>query len=404
LISTDQSIGVFFSEYSIDHIAAFTAIWAMTLIMSKPRIDKLALCAVLCVTSLFIMPKYHFPLNLGLLGYLFVCYSDSKKVLKIFSGLFAGVVTALLLISAVFIFNSGSFMDNFKYAYLFNLKLSTVMSEKLPDSSLFSRVFFHVLFFLRHHPLLSGLFTLGILGWSRRTVSMWRKPDHYVWGGGGVLLGCLMATASTSMYTEQYLAPTLLCLALFVPFAFTFISSTVTIRLTKLVAAVVVFCMLLVRLDRVADEFKLTPLDARADTAIERKLLEEVRMVPSGVNILKEYDELLDIVPRNEAVVAAWPYHPLFRRDLTFQIYDDLPSISFGFKNDDPLVQSFSAATFKEALEKRPPGLIILQGMDEFYPRGWDKVAQEFISRNGSLYKSYSAKLINGYVRRDLLR
>ncbi|GAM08748.1 hypothetical protein OR1_01022 [Geobacter sp. OR-1] len=62
LISTDRSIGVFFSEYSIDHLAALAAILAMSLVMSEPGFLRLVLCTMLSLTSLFIMPKYHFPL------------------------------------------------------------------------------------------------------------------------------------------------------------------------------------------------------------------------------------------------------------------------------------------------------------------------------------------------------
>lgn len=404
LIGTDRSVGVFFSEYSIDHFAALTAIWALTIIMSAPRFGKLVLCTALAVASLFFMPKYHYPLFFGLLGYLWTFYAREKRPLLLVGGLLAGAAAALVAIGAVFLLNHGSLVNNFKYAYLFNFKLANVMDERLPDSPLFAPMINHAQIFLRHHPFLLTVYALGIAGWGRYVVKTWPRPDHYVWGGGGILLGCLLSTSVTTIYTEQYLTPLLLCLALFVPFIFSeVISSRNSIRYLRAVLVVIVFCMLVVRLDHVADEFQLTPSNSRGNTVIERTLLGEVIMAPTGINILNEYDRLLDIIPENETVVAAWPYQPIFRRDLTYQIYDDLPSLSMGLSQNTSLRKTFAPNTFRKALEKSPPALIILQGMDEYFPLGWDKVAADFIARSRDLYVTYTTLFLKAYIRKDLL-
>jgi hypothetical protein len=278
------------------------------------------------------------------------------------------------------------------------------LDEQIGTSQLFSPVFVYVANFLRHHPVLSASYSLGILGWLRYTKYGWRKPDHQIWGGWGILSGCIFSTFFDAVYCEQYITPVLLCLALFVPFAFSdVVASAKIIRFTRLAFVVTAFFMLAVRLDGVADEFQLTPYNSRGNTPTSKKLLGEIVMAPTGINILNEYDDLLDIIPENEKVVAAWPYHPLFRRDLTFQIFDDRPSLSLGFLKNDPLLKTFSTGTFKVALEQSPPALIVLKNLDEFYPPGWDAVASEFLSSHRDLYIIYSTKLFEGYIRKDLL-
>lgn len=404
LISTDRSIGVFFSEYSIDHIAALAAIWAMTIIMSEPRFDRLVLCIMLSVISLFVMPKYHFPLFFGLLGYLWDYYCRSKKASAALFALLSGLLAALLLVAAVFALNGGSLINNFKYAYLFNFRFSSVLDEQIGTSPLFSPVFIYVASFLRHHSVLSVSFLFGIVGWIRYSRTRWSMPDRHIWGGWGILTGCAISTLSDAVYCEQYITPVLLCIALFVPYAFSeMVSSAHTIRFMRLMFVAFMLYRLVFRLDRVADEFDLTPYNSRGNTATSRKLLGEITMAPTGINILNEYDDLLDIIPENEKVVAAWPFHPLFRRDLTFQIFDDRPSLSLGFLKNDPLMKTFAADTFKTALEQTPPALIVLKNLDEFYPPGWDRVAAEYISSHSYLYEKYSTRLFEGFIRKDLL-
>jgi hypothetical protein len=404
LISTDRSIGVFFSEYSIDHIAALVAIWAMTIIMSEPRFGRLIFCTTLSVISLFIMPRYHFPLFFGLLCYAWDYYSRTKNPYRAISGLLSGLLSALLVVAAIFAIAGGSLVNNFKYAYLFNFRFSSALDEQIGSSPLFDPVFMYVASFLRYHPLLSASFLLGIVGWFRYSIKGWRKPDHYIFGGGGILLGCIVSTCFDAVYCEQYITPVLLCMTLFVPFAFSeTVASEKTIRFTRLAFVVIAFLILIVRLDRVADEFQLTPYNSRGKTPTSEKLLGEIVMAPTGINILNEYDDLLGIIPENEKIVAAWPYHPLFRRDLTFQIFDDRPSLTIGLRKNGPIIKTFSAELFKTALEQNPPALIILKNLDQFYPPGWDKVASEYISSHQDLYETYSTRLFEGYIRKDLL-
>lgn len=404
LISTDRSIGVFFSEYSIDHLAALVAIWAMTTILSEPRFGRLAFCTMLSVISLFIMPKYHFPLFFGLLGYAWDYYSETKKPYLAISGLLSGLFSAILVVAAIFWLVGGSLLNNFKYAYLFNFRFSSALDKQIGDSQLFDPVFMYVASFLRYHPLLSFSFLIGIVGWIRYANKGWRQPDHYIWGGCGILLGCIVSTLFDAIYCEQYITPVLLCMSLFVPFAFseTVVSEKI-IKFTRLTLVIITFVILIVRLDHVADEFQLTPYNSRGKTPTSEKLLGEILMAPTGINILNEYDDLLEIIPEDEKIVAAWPYHPLFRRDLTFQIFDDRPSLSIGLIKSGPIIKTFSADTFKMALEQNPPALIVLNNLDEFYPPGWDSVAAEFISRHNDLYEKYSTRIFEGFIRKGLL-
>ncbi|WP_152609901.1 hypothetical protein [Geobacter sp. OR-1] len=404
LISTDRSIGVFFSEYSIDHLAALAAILAMTIIMSEPGFFRLALCSALSLISLFIMPKYHFPLFFGLLGYLWVCYATYRKPSMVISGLCAGAISALAIIFAIFSLNHGSIIDNFKYAYLFNFRFTSVLDEQIGSSPMYSPVIVYVWTFLRHHLLLSFSYAVGIYAWLRYAVSGWRKPDPLIWGGGGILLGCFLATLFDAVYCEQYITPVLLCLALFVPVAYSeTVSSQRTIRYARYLFVTIAFAILVARLDRVADEFHLTAYNARGNTATTRTIIGEVTMAPTGINILNEYDDLLALIPKDETVVAAWPFHPLFRRDAAFQIFDDRPSLSGAFQERDPLSRSFAPETFMNALEKSAPALIVPQNLDEFFPPGWDLVVQDFLSRHRHLYEEYATNMYKGYIRKDLL-
>ncbi|WP_152609810.1 hypothetical protein [Geobacter sp. OR-1] len=278
------------------------------------------------------------------------------------------------------------------------------MEEQIGDLPRFSPIIVYVLSFLRHHPLLSVSFIIGIFAWLRYAKAGWRTPDPHIWGGGGILLGCIVSSFFEAVYCEQYLTPILLCMALFVPFAYSeMVAGPKTIRLVRHLYVIIAFCILAVRLDGVADEFKLTPYNARGNTPTTNKIIGEVTMAPTGLNILNEYDDILGIIPRNETVVAPWPFHPLFRRDLTFQIFDDRPSLAGAFKENDPMKRTFAPETFNNALERNPPGLIVLQDMDGFYPPGWHQVATDFLMRHEDIYEKYATKLYQGYIRKDLL-
>lgn len=405
LICTDRSIGVFFSEYSTDHIAALIALWAMTMfVQEESRFVRIALCSMLSLLSLFIMPKYYLPLISGWIGYATACYLKTRKAWPVIAGALSGGGAALLLVVLVLTANNDSIANNIKYSFLFNYRFTSVLEEHVGNSPLYASVLSYLLSFFRYHPVLSFSFILGYLGWFRHAVKDRVTLDHVTLGGGGILLGCVLSTLSNAVYCEQYIAPFILCSALFVPFAFSEIVSTAgTRRIIRSALVVAAFSIIAVRLDHVADEFDFTPYNSRGDTQTSRKLLGKIAMAPTGINILNEYDDLLDIIPRNERVVAAWPFHPLFRRDLTFQVFDDRPSLSFGFDKDDPVMKTFSPEYFKQALEQSPPALIALNNLGEHYPPGWDAVAAEFIERHADLYEKYSTKLYEGYIRKDLL-
>lgn len=404
LICTDRSIGVFFAEYSVDHIAAVFALWAMSIFFQQPGTGRLAFSAMLSAISVFIMPKYHLPLFLGLTGYVAAYYLDCRKVRPVVIGLAVGAGAALLLVTLIFSANHGSLVNNMKYAFLFNFRLSSVLGTTIGDSPLYAPVLVFLLSFLRFHPVLSMTFVLGLAGWVSYVLKNRNRMDQVMLGGGGILAGTVIGSFGHAVYCDQYLAPALFTLALFVPFAFTDLLTAPRLRSVMRASLVAIVCTIIVaRLYYVADEFELTPYNSRGDTKTSRKLLGNIVMAPTGINILNEYDDLLDIIPPGERVVAAWPYHPLFRRDVTFHIFDDRPSLSCGFASDDPLMKTFSPEYFRGELEKSPPALIALGNLSENYPPGWDTVAQQFLDRHHEQYEPYKTRLYDGFIRKDLV-
>lgn len=403
LVITDPATGAFLSEYSLDHMAALAALWAMVLMMSKPGAMRLVLCSALCVISFFLMPKYHLPLFFGLVGYLWTYYFQTRRLSHLVFCVSSGALAAILAILIAFALNHASIAENFRFAYLFNLSLSSVLKARISNTPLFGAVGSHLANFFCQHLLLAALYAWGIAGWFRYSMKNWRLQDQRVLAGGGILTGCLLSMFSSSMYTEQYLIPPLLCFGLFMPFSLSEIASGAARKYITAALVLVVFYMLALRVGPAAEGFRETPLNSRGNTAIERKLLGEVILAPPGVAVLSDYTKLLQMIPKNEVIVAAWPYHPLFRRDLTFQIYDDLPSLSLGLSKDDPLHETFAPGTFKAALDSHPPALIVLEGMDEYYPQKWNVIASEFLSRQNDRYVLCPTSFIKAYVRRDLL-
>lgn len=399
LLIVANGVSAFFSEYSIDHMATLVACCAFVLIFtdhSGPL--KLFSISFLAMISLMIMPKYMFPLAGGCAGIMAVHGYRFRKPLQTVSAAMLGVLLAGLLCEIILRSSGDSIINNFNYAFLRNYYYTTSIINKFGTFPFFSPTIIYFIDFLRDNILLAALFLLGIAGWAKRS---WRKFDEISLGGTGILAGMILSCSMVTVYCEQYLVVVAICLSLFVPCAVFLVESSMVkgvIQLLIIVGTMVVICS---KLNFSAEKFNTSPISLRAETTTSGRLISRFEWGPTAVQILEEYSKLLNIVPENERIVAAWPFHPLFRRDQTFLLYDDPISFTHMIGPDSPLKKHFETGTFNNSMEQSPPALIVLEGL---FPPGWQEVADDFIHRHDNEYSQYKTGFINGYVRNDLLK
>jgi hypothetical protein len=198
---------------------------------------------------------------------------------------------------------------------------------------------------------------------------------------------------------EQYQTPVYMSLALFSPFALTSFGTRFPSGTLRGIFATAVFIYAASQLPMIAREFGATSVNRR-DAASPHVL-----KGPPAVNELADINALLGMIPRDERVVALWPHHPLFRKDLTAMVGDDRPSLSTFLDRNDPLMKVFDPVYFREALEKHPPALMDIGRLDLNYPPGWDNVAHDFMRRNQASYVQLRSNFQPEYyifIRRDL--
>lgn len=400
LLVTTPGISAFFSEYSVDHFAALTALGALLIFFTAPEKCRVGAASVLCLVSVFIMPKYALPLFFGMLGYLSACYLEKRCFYPLIAAVAVSSAVTFMAIMLLFILSGDSLGNNIRYAFLLNFKYNSAVMDRFGTSPLLTRTALYVADFYWDNALLAIVTGFGISGWIYHA---WCERGYKSIAGGGILLGVLVSAAMITVFCEQYITPVVLCLAMFVPFMTVLPVAQFAVRWLRFLFVSAVFITLLFRLASVAEEFKLTPLNSRGITPTALRKLEKIDMVFPVTYVLKDYAKLMAIIPAKERVVAAWPYHPLLRRDLTFHIYDDRPSLSNAFDKSDPLLETFSPKYFRAALESTPPALIVIPGLNNYYPPGWQQEAKEFLERHKEHYVLYSTSMIEGYVRRDLL-
>jgi hypothetical protein len=400
LVVTSPGISAFFTEYSIDHIAALVSCVALLIFFSPPCFQGAAAASALCLASVLIMPKYVFPLFFGMLGYLAAWYIDKRNLAVLTATVIASSAATVLVVILLLNQVGDSLASNFRYAYLLNYRYNAAIHEHLGTGPFFTRTVFYVSDYYRDNILLAVVTILGITGW---VFKVWRERDPRLLAGCGVLCGTLASTAVITVFCEQYIAPVVLCLAMFAPFMTFLPLLQANARSLRLLLVCAVLVVLIFRLASVAGEFKLTPFNSRGVTSTVQRKLEKIDMVLPVSHALEDYANLLEIIPKNGRVVAAWPYHPLLRRDLTFHAYDDRPSLSHAFETADPLLKTFSPGYFKATLEAAPPAMITIQGLDNYYPPGWGQVAEAFLEQNKALYALYPLKMFDAYIRKDLL-
>ena len=398
LVGTAPAIGAFFAEYSTDHMAALAAFGAMFLFFRPPRLWSVAVASALSIISIAIMPKYPVTLFFGMLGYLAAHYLKYRRASSLLLASTAGACAALLGIWLLFTLNNTSLVDNFRYSDL--LQMRRVFTNRyFRNLPLLQPLIVSVMEFLIYNPVIGLSVALGVSGWARRS---WRNADSTALGGGGILIGVLITSLMTKNNLSQYIAPQVLCLSLFAPFAFSLFKSDAAAKALSLTLVAAALVTLSPRLGSVAAEFRETPLNARGVTPTLQRVLGRIVMGPIGIVALNDYDKLLKIIPKNERVVAVWPVHPIFRRDVTPIAFDEYPSYSVSLPADDRLKGFFDPEYFLQTLEKNPPAMISLERLEMNYPPGWKEVAGDFLDRHGDLYVTCETELFSFSIRKDL--
>jgi hypothetical protein len=400
LIVTAPPLGVFFSEYSIDHPAAFAAIAAMLLFFGEPRLSRIGSASALTVLSVVIMPKYPLPLFLGMGGLLAAYYRNNRGIMQAAAAAAAGALSALALVWTYFFLNNASLYENIIHSHVLQYRWSRLTaffgfhggSEPLIVA---------VAEFFRDNPAAAVLVALGVAGWARRS---WRNPDGVSLGGAGVLLGTLISAILVKDFHAQYLAPVVLCLALFVPYAPALHTPSRLFRVATAVLLSLTLVILSFRMAAVAREFQETPFNVRAATRTAERSVDLIVMAPPAMSVLNEYEELLKMIPRDERVVAMWPEHPLFRRDVGVFVHDEKPSYFTALSEGDPLRKQFDPKAFRRALDVRPPALFSPLGQDMTYPPGYVEEIQDFLARHRDLYIVVRLGVSGYVVRRDLVK
>lgn len=393
LLAASGSIGPFLVEFSVDHAAALAAVGAMALFFRAPGFRNVGMAAALCLLSVFITPKYAWPLFFGLLGYVGSFWLRSRDALRTILAVAVGAAATGAVVLSLYGVHGISIVENLRTAVVLNYRL-LVQREPLPG---YSTVGMEVLKGCLANPLLGLILFLGLAGWIKRS---WRRLDAITLAGSGILFGIIVYGTGTRIFFEQYQMPLFLSLAMFAPFAFTLFSDGPVPRIARTVFTAAAALWIALQFPAMGPEFTLTNVALR-DTSKDYSA-----KGPPAVKILMSTEWLLSMIPPGERVLALWFHHPLFRRDLTLVTTDDRPSLSDFLADDDPLKEIFDPEYLRAELEANPPALIDLFQMDANYPPGWADALTDYLSRNGHLYRETTSPFTQDstfYLRRDLL-
>lgn len=406
LVVTAPAIGAYHVEYSVDHMAALSAFGAIYLFFSEPSPRRIAAAAALAFASAAIMPKYMLPLMLGMSGWLLASVRENGRAWPPLGAAVAGVAIGALAVLLVCGLGGESPVRNFRYAFLLQYRYAVGEGRFLAGSAAFDPTLVYAWEFMLANPVAGLALAAGVAGWLAGAL---RPGGRLLSGGGGVLCGAIASGLLTHSFKEEYLSPVLLCLAFFLPAAFASPRLSPGLkRAARLLLALGTLATLAAGAAASPKAFRETPLNVRGVTPTLLRLVGDIGVVtvPSWRDFASNYERLLEIVPRNERVVAVWPIHPMFRRDLTFITYDEVPSHAVALPADDPLRRSFDPARFREALEAAPPALIATPWLEENYPPGWRVVVDRFLSVHGDRYVPLEGGFAPGmgpvYIRRDL--
>jgi hypothetical protein len=410
LIVAATDNGAFLAEYSIDHFAALTAIGALTLIFRPCRAVGLGAAAAMAVLSVTFTPKYVLPLSFGLLGAAAAALiapplppGESRgegwrrRGAVVVAGSL-GCLAAVLLVVLLYWLANVSFADNFRYAHLLMSKYNLEQQKREFSMAVGAML----ATFLARHALLTGLLVAGIACWAIRGR---REGIPSRLSGAGPLLGlaAFMIALGKNLCMEQYMTPMLFCAALYAPYCFPNKAGRLLNWLRWSLLAVVGVAVSWQYLG-VATEFRETPFNVRgsASTALGARRL---FMQPPMLKMLRYCESCLRLIPEHERVVAVWPYHPLFRRDLTWVTNDDVPSFTGFLDVHDRAQAAFAPEAFRAALERNPPAFIAISRLELDYPPGWDAVCREFLRRHRADYVGFDVDSFGNEIvlRKDLV-
>jgi len=250
--------------------------------------------------------------------------------------------------------------------------------------------------------LIVMLLAAGIACWAYRS----RRAGRAALPGLGLIAGMAVFVigAWKNLTLEQYTTPLFLSAAMFAPYAFPPYSGpswTRWLRRSMLAVAMLAACYPFLGIAR---DFRYTPWNVRSEVSTALRA-GRLLMQPPCLKTLQFYDSCLKLIPEDERVVAVWPYHPLFRKDLTWVTNDDRPSFTEFMAADDPAQQAVAPESFRRAMEEHPPAYIVVSRLECNYPPGWTWECREFLRRHKSEYYSFS---VDGgdtriAVRRDLV-
>lgn len=387
LLASASNIGPFMVEYSVDPLAAVTAVGAMLIYFRTPSERTVAISAGLSLLSVMFTPKYAFPLFFGLIGHSAAYFWASREKFKTVKAICVGGAASLAFVLLIFWLNGVSFLD-IQATTLITSKTVQVMNGFISYSFLIRR--------LIDKPVYLAVIGLGLLGWVLRSKG---RIDQITLSGAGILLGLILFFITICLPLEQYQMPVYLSLAMFAPFAFETLGDKLWVKILRNGMFVVVFLVVANKYPPLVQEFMGTSVYTR--DANNTRLPKG----PTALKALAEIDQLLRVIPKDEKVVALWLNNPLFRKDLTGITWDERPSYTEFLSKDNPNAAFFDPKNYKTALASHMPALIDLGLLQSNYPPLWYEITVEFLVRNAASYVFLPSKVVPGtfyYLRSDL--
>lgn len=386
-VVTTPPLARFLVEYSTDHLACLAAVAALVLGI-RPRTPRALYAAIVCAVLSFVaMPKYTYMLGFGLLGgFVSLCATlPTRRAWLVLFARCAGV--AIVTLAAIALVLSMTGTSRYDY-YLFAFAMQARYSVAVRTDWLFTALFR----FLINFPVPGLAIAAGLLSWA------WyarRLRLRQCWGELGMLAGVLLFTLVTPHRYEQYLWPAVVCLLLFTPYI---VTVPFVPRADVAVSAVAAVCCIVVLYQawQARDDFGRTP-------SCSRGFVVHGYTLPAWRH-LHLLQQLLDIIPSNETVVAAWHHHPLFRTDLTYVTQDERPSKQDFLPASDPRRRAFEPQTLVQALRQRPPAYISLYQSTVNQPPGWFEALTNFLHAPSVPYADIASPYGPMFIRRDLLQ
>ncbi|MDA8100879.1 MAG: hypothetical protein M0042_14780 [Nitrospiraceae bacterium] len=401
LVIVAPGISSYLVEYSVDHLAAVSAIGALVLLLGMPAPTTTGAATALSVLSVMIMPKYALILVCALAGNIIGRGLGLDRLRAHVVASFAAAGVTVLAVAALLHFEGISLIDNIRQTHVLQYRYSSLTGYFGKDARGLGPLSAAVGGFLLANPVFGVIAALGVVVWVREALL---KKDRAAGGGWGILAGAAASSFLVKGFLEQYLLPVLLGLALFAPYLFAAIRRPAMRQAARIVLAAGAVAALALQCGTAAGDFRETTFNSRVSTEASRKLLGGVGMTAPAPFYLYDYAQLLQVVPKDETVVAVWPCHPLFRRDLTFVGVDDRPSFANALATDDLLQERFSPLLFRRELEARPPAFLSLDWLEFNLPPGWPEEAERFLQRHHDRYVYYALGMFSGYLRKDLVR